>query len=413
MKRVFAMILLCSTAAAAEPRLEKSNLFTAGSDDYELYRIPGIVVTARGTILAYCEARKSAKGDWGPIDIMLRRSTDGGNTWSTRQKISGVPGPKTKNPVALAQNLAGTDDVTYNNPVAFADRGGPVHFLYCLEYMRCFYTRSDDDGMSWSAPVEITSAFEAFRSDYDWKVLATGPAHGIQLRTGRLVVPVWLSTGTGGHAHRPSVTSTIYSDDSGRTWQRGEIAVPNTDEWIFPNETVIVELADGRVMLNARSESKAHRRLVTVSPDGATGWSTPKFDDALIEPICMASIVRFSTAPPSDRNRILFANPANLRRADGKGAAGTSRDRKNLSVRLSYDEGQTWAATKPLEPGYSAYSDLAVLPDGTALCFYERGDDAKAASKKPTSYAFLTLARFNLEWLTDSRDTPALPLVAK
>jgi sialidase-1 len=138
MKRVFAMILLCSTAAAAEPRLEKSNLFTAGSDDYELYRIPGIVVTARGTILAYCEARKSAKGDWGPIDIMLRRSTDGGNTWSTRQKISGVPGPKTKNPVALAQNLAGTDDVTYNNPVAFADRGGPVHFLYCLEYMRCF-----------------------------------------------------------------------------------------------------------------------------------------------------------------------------------------------------------------------------------------------------------------------------------
>jgi sialidase-1 len=267
--------------------------------------------------------------------------------------------------------------------------------------------------MSWSAPVEITSAFEAFRSDYDWKVLATGPAHGIQLRTGRLVVPVWLSTGTGGHAHRPSVTSTIYSDDSGRTWQRGEIAVPNTDEWIFPNETVIVELADGRVMLNARSESKAHRRLVTVSPDGATGWSTPKFDDALIEPICMASIVRFSTAPPSDRNRILFANPANLRRADGKGAAGTSRDRKNLSVRLSYDEGQTWAATKPLEPGYSAYSDLAVLPDGTALCFYERGDDAKAASKKPTSYAFLTLARFNLEWLTDSRDTPALPLVAK
>ncbi|MGC3966856.1 MAG: sialidase family protein [Pirellulales bacterium] len=170
--------------------------------------------------------------------------------------------------------------MTYNNAVGFADRDGTVHFLFCLEYCRCFYIRSDDDGQTFSKPVEITSAFEKFRSEYDWKVLATGPAHGIQLRSGRLIVPVWLSTGTGGHAHRPSVTSTIYSDDHGRTWHAGDIAVPNTDEWVFPNETVVVELADGRVMLNVRSESKNHRRIVTISPDGATGWSTPKFDDA-------------------------------------------------------------------------------------------------------------------------------------
>src|SRR5581483_4992340 len=162
---------------------------------------------------------------------------------------------------------------------------------------------------------EITAAFEEFRSHYDWKVLATGPAHGIQLKTGRLVVPVWLSTGTGGHAHRPSVTATIYSDDHGKTWQRGDIAVPNTNEWMIPNETVIVELADGGVMLNVRSESLAHRRIVTVSRDGATGWSKPRFDDALLEPICMASIVRFSKRPDHDKNRIVFANPHNLARA--------------------------------------------------------------------------------------------------
>jgi sialidase-1 len=157
------------------------------------------------------------------------------------------------------------------------------------------------------------------------------------------------------------------------------------------------------VMLNVRSESPAHRRLVTTSPDGSTKWSRPRFDEALLEPICMAAIVRVSRAP-GDKNRILFANPDNLARADGNESAGKSRDRKNLSLKLSYDEGQTWPVNKVLEPGYSAYSDVTVLPDGTLLCFYEHGRRSDAAKQKPTSYAGLTLARFNLEWLTDGRD---------
>lgn len=392
-----------SPQAVADPLLEKIDLFESGKEDYALYRIPGIVVTKKGTVLAYCEARRTGKSDWDTIDLMLRRSTDGGKTWSPRVKIADVPGPKTKNPVALAQKLANTDDVTYNNPVAFANRDGSVQFLFCLEYCRCFSMRSDDDGVTWTKPVEITATFEKFRPEYDWKVLATGPGHGIQLKSGRLVVPVWLSLGTGGHAHRPSVTTTIFSDDNGKTWQRGEIAVPNTAEWINPNETVIVELADGRVMLNVRSESKSHRRLITISPDGATGWSKPRFDDALLEPICMASIVRLSEKPASDKNRIVFANPHNLARTDGKEEVGKSRDRKNVSIKLSEDEGQTWRFDKVLESGFSAYSDLAVLPDGTMLCFYERGRRNKD-DKKPTSYSYLTLARFNLEWLSDGKD---------
>ena len=246
--------------------------------------------------------------------------------------------------------------------------------------------------------------FENFRSAYDYKVLATGPDHSIQLRTGRLVVPVWLSTGTGGNAHRPSVTATIYSDDQGRTWHAGDIAVPCTDEWINPNEAVAIELADGSVMLNVRSESKAHRRIVTISPDGATGWSTPKFDDTLVEPICMGGIVRYSLADGGDKNRILFCNPDNLARGDGKEAAGKNRDRKNLTVQLSYDEGQNWSVKKSVESGYSAYSDIGVTKAGTILCFYGRGQKAGFAGDR------LTVARLNLEWLTDGKDqTPAKP----
>jgi sialidase-1 len=392
---VFATVMAVRSLAA-EPQLTKADLFTAGEEGYALYRIPGIVATKRGTLLAYCEARKSDRGDWGTIDVLLRRSADGGKNWGPRQHIAHHGDKVPKNAVALAQKLATEGEQTVNNPVLIAARDGAVHFLYCVEYARCFYCRSDDDGETFSKPIDITSAFERFRADYDWKVLATGPAHGIELRSGRLVVPVWLSTGTGGHAHRPSVTSTIFSDDQGRTWQRGEIAAPNTDEWVNPNETVVVELADGRVMLNVRSESKNHRRLVVTSPDGATQWSRPRFQEELLEPICMASLVRYSLAKDGGKNRLLFANPHNLERADGKGKPGVGRDRKNLSLKLSEDDGATWPVSRTLEPGFSGYSDLAVGPDQSIYCFYERGStDGKNIYKTGS----LTVAKFNLEWV--------------
>lgn len=393
---------LCSTlgsSLAAEPFIEKIDLFTVGEDPaYQLYHIPGIVVTAKGTVLAWCEARKRAAGvsDWDDIRILLRRSTDDGKTWSPPKSVADVPGPKTKNAFSLRMKNVDPKDVTYNNPVLIADRDGTVHMLFCLEYERCFYQRSTDDGVTWSAPVEITATFEAFKKDYDWKVLATGPNHSIQLKTGRLVVPVWLSTGTGGNAHRPSVTATIFSDDQGRTWKASEIAVPCTEEWINPNETVAIELSDGRVMLNVRSESKAHRRLVTTSKDGATGWSTPRFDDALLEPICMGGIVRYQHG---GKNLILFSNPHNLTRADGKEAPGKNRDRKDLSVKASADEGQTWMVNKLIEPGPSMYSDIAVTPKGTILSFYGRSGAKSGANH--FAGGRLTLARYNLEWLTD------------
>ena len=173
----------------------------------------------------------------------------------------------------------------------------------------------------------------------------------------------------------------------------GDIAVPNEGEWVNPNETCCVQLADSRVMLNTRSVSKRSRRLVTTSPDGATGWSKPRFDESLLEPICMGSILRLSEKPTQDKNRLLFSNPHNLKRDEaGKEIPGGRGDRKNVSIKLSYDEGETWPVNKSLEPTTSAYSDLAALADGTILCFYERKN-------------LLTVARFNLEWVTDGKDS--------
>ena len=368
--------------------MDKTVLYEADQGGYAIYRIPAIVVTQRGVVLAFCEARRSAGGDWGAIDVLLRRSTDGGATWRPPQQVSHTGAGIAKNPVALQQGLAGADERTCGNPAPITDREtGTVHLLYCVEYARCFYRRSDDDGATWSEPVDLTATFEAFRPEYDWRVLATGPGHGIQLRSGRLLVPVWLSTGTGGHAHRPSCVSVIYSDDHGGTWQRGEIVVAHSESIANPSETVAVQLRDGRVMLNIRSESRRNRRLMAYSADGATGWSPPAFHEALFEPVCCASLLRLGEEGP-----LLFANP------DSRGSPRGPNDwgawpRENLTVRLSEDEGQTWPVARVLEPGSAGYSDLAAGADGTIYCLYEEGSST-------FQHAHLTVARFSLIELT-------------
>lgn len=131
-----------TNATAGTPLLEKLELFRAGEGGYALYRIPGLLVTRRGSLLAWCEARKRPSSDWGTIDIQMRRSTDGGKTFDAPRTIANVEGPKQKNPAAIAQKLGTNDEVTYNNPVMIADKNGAVHFLFCLEYMRCFYARA-------------------------------------------------------------------------------------------------------------------------------------------------------------------------------------------------------------------------------------------------------------------------------
>jgi sialidase-1 len=231
-------------------------------------------------------------------------------------------------------------------------------------------TKSTDDGVSWTTPVEITSSV---RKD-DWRWYATGPCHGIQLADGRLVIACDHSISPdpeAWHAHA------IFSDDGGTTWQLGGVSEGKM------NESVVLELADGRLYLNMRNYRKTQCRAYAISSDRGVTWSAATDDPVLVEPVCQASAVRLSTEKTGKKNRVLFSNPA-------------STHRENLTVRLSYDECQTWAVAKAIHAGPSAYSDLAVLPDNMIVCFYEGGAEK--------AYESIFFARFTLEWLTDGKD---------
>ena len=379
-----------STLGAERPStLEIIPVFEAEKLGYQVTRIPALVRTNQGTLLAFCEGR-AAPGDWAPIDIIARRSTDGGTTWSELHMV------------------AKSDGRPNSNATPIVDRDGTIHLLYQISYEKCFIVQSKDDGVTWSQPRDITAAFEAFRSEYNWKVMAPGPGHGIQLRNGRLLVGVWLCEPAGVNApggdHRPSCVATIYSDDHGKTWRRGDIIIRNGGGIFNPSESVVVELSDGRVMINSRSESRRHRRLVALSPNGISNWSAPKFDDALYEAICMGSLIATQDAA-TGKQLLLFCAPDSSHRPQELNRNGYT-SRENGVVRISEDDGKTWTASRAIDAGPFSYSDLAAAPDGTVYCLYEAGRWGDTAFHVNTHIA---LARFKLDWI---RSAP-LPAVKK
>jgi sialidase-1 len=226
----------------------------------------------------------------------------------------------------------------------------------------------------------------------NWQFIGTGPGHAIQLRTGRLVAPFWMSTNDK-QARLQHGVGVVYSDDSGRTWHGGNIALREGGE---PN---IAELADGRVLVTARNSDPRNRRMAAYSPDGVAGWSQPEFIEDLLEPGCMAGVVSHPGTMETNKPLLLFSNPDTTKRGH--------KDRMNVTIKLSRDGGLTWPVSKLLQPGPSAYSDLAVLPDGTILCFYESGTpEAALKHRRPWAYSHITLARFNLAWLTSGNEPP-------
>jgi sialidase-1 len=365
--------------------LTKENLFAARSGGYRTYRVPGILATPDGVVLVTAEARPDG-GDWGTNDIVMRRSLDAGINWETPR-------------IVVDHDTYGPGPVS-NFVMVWDEEAAVIHALYCHNYAKVFAMRSEDGGATFSAPREITQALLPFRAAYPWRVVATGPGHGIQLGSGRLVVPVWMSDGSGTEfgagklGHRPSEVAVIYSDDHGATWRAGDFVAHTDDRVINPSETVPVELNDGRVLLNIRSESPENRRLVAMSEDGAHNWTTPEFDEALPEPVCMGSILKLEQTTIAGHHPILFANPANLENELTPPGRNLAHDRKRLTVKMSFDDAQSWPVSRVLEPGPAGYSDLAELPDGRVTCVYECG-----MIDHMTDTRYITVAHFDVTWL--------------
>jgi sialidase-1 len=224
---------------------------------------------------------------------------------------------------------------------------------------------SKDEGVTWSKPAEITKDVKPT----DWTWYATGPVNGIQTRSGRLVIPCDHEV----KGHRGFYSHVIYSDDHGARWKLGGSASEMTDE------STVAELTDGSLMLNMRSNAKRFRRAVSLSKDGGLTWSAPRFDDALIEPTCQASLIRYARRGKGGKAGLLFSNPA-------------SEKRVRMTVRHSDDDGRTWRHSKLVHEGPSAYSSLAALKDGTIGLLYEKGAQQ--------AYESIAFARFTFEWLT-------------
>jgi sialidase-1 len=336
--------------------LQAGEVFVSGQDGYHTYRIPSVLVTARGTVLAFCEGRKKSRSDTGDIDLVLKRSTDGGATWGPLQVVWD-DGPDTVgNPCPVVDRDTGTIWLPLTHNLG-EDPESKIIDRTAKGTRTVWVTKSVDDGVTWSKPLEITK--DVKKSEWTW--VATGPGIGIQAKSGRLVIPfdfVEAETKKGG-------STVIWSADHGATWTLGGAIVGGV------NECQVVERSDGSLMLNMRNYRTAEReRAVATSSDGGATWSAVRRDAALVEPACQASILRTPWG-------LLFSNPADR------------KSRTRMTVRLSKDDGATWTTVKDLGDAPAAYSCLTALPDRRAGCLYETG------VKSP--YEKIVFARFIVE----------------
>ena len=343
--------------------LEQLDLFTSGSHAYHTFRIPSLLATPAGSLLAFCEGRRNGGSDSGDIDILLRRSTDGGRTWSELQTVWDDPGNTCGNPCPVVDRESGVISLLMTHNLG-TDVERKIIDGSSAGTRTVWLAHSEDDGESWSPARDIT----ADSKEPHWTWYATGPGAGIQLTSGRLVVPC---------DHIEALTNKYYShvllsDDGGTSWRLG--GTTPSDQ---VNECEVAQLEDGRLLLNMRNYDRTQRaRAYAYSEDDGESWSSLAHHPDLVEPICQASLRRLDSPHGT---YLLFSNPA------------SDSARENMTVRLSRDSGSTWPISRVLHPGPAAYSCLATLPDGRIACLYELGEE------KP--YERIQLALFDLEWL--------------
>lgn len=371
-----AAIAACFVASCSAAEFNETPVFVSGEGGYHTYRIPSVIKTSNGTLLAFCEGRKNGRSDAGDIDLLMKRSDDQGQTWSAATVVWNDGTNTCGNPCPVL------DETTGDLWMLLTWNSGKVHESkiqpgFGEDSRRVFVAHSEDNGLTWTKPQDITSSTK--KTTWTW--YATGPGAGIQVRkgphAGRLVIPCDHKDLQGEtlswHSH------VIFSDDHGKTWQLGGRTTAGKE-----NECEVVELASGPLMLNVRNyDRNIKTRQTWTSSDGGSSWTGQNFDSTLIEPVCQASVRRWTWPGDQTPGKILFSNPASRNK------------RENLTVRLSLDDANTWKFSKVLYDRSSAYSCLVALNERSAGCLYEKDN-----------YGSITFARFDLDWIkgVNSRD---------
>ncbi|MBE6635333.1 MAG: exo-alpha-sialidase [Ruminococcaceae bacterium] len=302
-------------------------LIEGARGEYTDLRIPGIVATAGGALLRFCECRR-AKSDWADIDISVSRSADGAQSWDE---------------VLLIKSEGGT----LNNPLAVATED-KIFFFYLKNYKELYVKVSTDDGITYSESrrIEVDSLVDFF-----YNAVAVGPGHGIYHR-GRILIPMWFAYSRERDTdHHPSFIAILYSEDGGETWHIKRIL--EDAHLNDPSECALAPAADGRVLISIRHEGKEKCRAISVSPDGVSDWSTPVFEKSLPDPICMGGMTY-------SEGVVYHSNCASV------------SARENLVINATSDSFKTMRTFAVSDKG--GYSDMAILR-GSLYIFYERVSD--------------------------------------
>lgn len=344
-------------------------VFPLNSDGYNCFRIPALITLPDGELIAFAEGRKMNCADFGNVDIVMKRSINGGTSWSLLKVLIDNDSLQAGNITPVVDILdpkypKGRIFVFYNTGNAFeweirAGKG----------VREVWYIVSDDRGETWSHPVNITQQVHfpnqptynpSYTSAADWRGYANGPGHGIQISKGeymgRIIVPANHSEGNPKNDWSDNFAHVFYSDDHGHTFYVSDkVPVPGS------NEATAAMLSDGSVVVNARNQKGDPRlRIVAVSTNGGKTWDTCYFDKALIDPVCQGSLLNIEYRR---KHVLLFSNP------------GSTSRREYLTISSSTDDGKSWTRRFQVFEGEAAYSDIALINRKQIGVLFEKGSD--------------------------------------
>lgn len=363
-----------SPAGSREIILAHTLLLQPGDYNSTNYRIPAVITAKDGSIVAVTDKRKYNEGDLPEdIDIVCNRSTDGGHTWSEPYTIAlGTGVNHGFGDCALAWS---NDD----NGLIAGFVGGPgLWYSTPSNPIRTYIVKSYDNGQTWTEPDDITNFIFGdnciIPEQRSWRASFFGSGNGLRTSTGRIMFVAAIRETT----QQVLYNHAVYSDDNGQTWHVSGRASTSGDE------AKVTELVDGRILMSIRH---AGNRWYNISEDGGETWqpTTSTWYD-ITAPACNGDMIRFTSENQGhDRNRLLHSVPYGNSRTD-------------VTVYVSYDEGETWPVKKCIVPYSSAYSSLCILPDGTIGLYVE---EAYAGASGYSTVFY----NFSLEWLTDGNDT--------